>query len=959
MKPMQRHLLATAIVAALSASAYALPVHAQDTQGTTQKDKHAKELKKIVVTGSLIPTAEIDTATPVITITAQDIRKQGFTTIYQALRSQPLATGQIIGQQFTNGFTPGAEPSPSLLGLPPNFTLTLIDGHPIAAYPLLYNQSFGITDISSIPINMISSIQIVPGNQSSIYGSAAIAGVVNIILKHHISGVDFNYQGGGYSDGGGQTQNISMIGGYNHGSLSLTYGLQYRDQNPIWGFQRPLTASTTSNPDPYLKNAPFVSSEIFDYTNNTAIDPNSITPNACNALANEFGGTTSRVPVYVSARTNNPFQYVQSGWACGTPNGYGYATLQNKQRTASGYLNASFRINSNTEVYGNLIYTVNSASYYFGPNYSYWATNFPQFAFYNQNTGTIQQAFTVFSPEETGGLLVPGVTTFGRAFNFYGGIKGSVGSSNWNYDAYYARSQYNLYTNERQPITSKINAFFQNQFLGPKLGTSASGYPIYAPNYSNFFQPITPAQYQSFLGTNHTYSETYTQNVNLNVTNTDLFKVPAGHVGFAGVLQAGDQRLYEPLNTVAASGYFFNGSTGNAQGRRNNYAAAVEFRIPIFSMLTTDISARYDHFHNSGGASSSRPTYKVSLAFRPLHTLLLRADYATAFRMPPMGYAFIGPGTDFFSGITDYYQCELLNPGTPFSQCPNINNPNINYTTRGATVANPDLTSITAKSWGFGAVWSPTHDFNINVDYYDVHIANEVEPQSINSLLQTDAQCLLNQIPNTSAACQAAFLAILRNPAGKVTSYSVRPINVARERVSGITAGMNYRYDLGKYGELDLNGNYNVTLKHTFQLAPGQPFLDLLHNPYDSYLYAQGGTAYGPEFKSILNGSITWSIGPWSSTLYGIRYGKLPNTAAYTSPNVYQAYGAGRVTPWILYNATVRYNISKDARVSLTVNNLFNAMPPHDSTATSWPYYDLGAYNPFGRSYFVDFNYHF
>ena len=149
MKPMQRHLLAAAIVAALSASAYTLPVHAQDTQGTAQKDKKVKELKKIVVTGSLIPTAEIDTATPVTTITAQDIKRQGFTSIYQALRAQPLATGQIQGQQLTNSFTPGAEPSPSLLGLPPNFTLTLVDGHPLSEFPILYNASFGITDISS------------------------------------------------------------------------------------------------------------------------------------------------------------------------------------------------------------------------------------------------------------------------------------------------------------------------------------------------------------------------------------------------------------------------------------------------------------------------------------------------------------------------------------------------------------------------------------------------------------------------------------------------------------------------------------------------------------------------------------------------------------------------------------------------------------------------------------------
>ena len=138
---MTRKILTIAVVAALSATAYGLPAHAQGTQGgttpaTQSEKKPVEKLKKIVVTGSLIPTAEIETATPVITITAQDIKKRGFTTLYQALRAQPLVTGQVQGEQFSHGFTPGAQ-TISLLGLPPDFTLFLVDGHPLTDYPLL------------------------------------------------------------------------------------------------------------------------------------------------------------------------------------------------------------------------------------------------------------------------------------------------------------------------------------------------------------------------------------------------------------------------------------------------------------------------------------------------------------------------------------------------------------------------------------------------------------------------------------------------------------------------------------------------------------------------------------------------------------------------------------------------------------------------------------------------------
>ena len=969
MKPMQRHLLAAAIVAALSASAYALPVHAQDMQGTAQKDKKVKELKKIVVTGSLIPTAEIETATPVITITAQDIKKQGFTNIYEALRAQPLATGQVQGQQFQAGFTPGAQ-TISLLGLPPSFTLTMVDGHPLADYPLLYNGAQSFTDISSIPLAMISSIQIVPGNESSIYGSGAIAGVVNIILKRHVQGIDFDYRAGGYSDGGGQSQRLQMVGGYDHGNLSLIYGLQYLDQQPIWAFQRPFTKSSFSNPNPYLKGVPYFASGIYDFNQGSYIDPNSIEPNACNSIANQYGGTLTRFQIMNPG--SSPGVYVPSGqYTCGSPYIPGYTTLMNSERNASGYLSAHYRLNSDAELYGTLLYDFSSKDSYAGPFYNWWEPNINGTGgvspgiIYNANTGTYQNPFELFAPEEVGGLAAGATHFVNRVYNFFGGLKGELGQTNWNYNAFYARSQNNLVSNQPRPLTARVDAFFQNQFLGPNLGMTQGsyGYPIYAPDYTKFYQNFTPADYQSFLGIIHSSSETYTQNLNLQVTNDDVFKLPAGDVGFAGLLQAGDQKWTLPVNPLLSSGAFWGITGSSGGGTRNNYAAAAEFHVPIFKMLSADVSARYDRFHNDGGATSSKPTYKVSLAFRPLKTLLLRANYSTAFRMPDMGYVFIGP-SGFFTSVTDYYQCELQHPGTPFSECSQFVSSSINPQIKGTQTGNPNLTSITAKSWGGGVVWSPTSNFTAKADYYDVRISNEVQYQSINSLLLTDAQCLLGQIPTTSPECSAAFAQITRAGANGAVPYlltgvTIHPINIARERVNGIIASLAYRFDAGRWGEFGLNGQYNVTLHHTLQLAPGEPTYNLLHNPYYDYLAAQGGSAIGPEYKTIVSGTLTWQIGNWTTALTGIRYGRLTNFATYTNPTQSQSFGAAVLPPWITYNGTVKYDIGENASVLLTVNNLFNTSPPIDTSYIYWPYYDFGAYNPFGRSYFVDLNYRF
>ena len=962
---MKRKLLVAAICTALVLPAIPMLVHAQDaTQGAKQGKKEAKKLKAVVVTGSLIPQSEIETATPVITITAQDIKRQGFTNLYQALRAQPLSTGQVQGQQFQAGFTPGAE-TISLLGLPPDFTLTLIDGHPLSDYPLLYNGSFSFTDISSIPLAMIDRVEIVPGGQSSLYGSAAIAGVVNIILKKHAQGVTFNYQTGGYSDGGGTSQRLQLVGGFNGNRFSLMYGLQYLDQQPIWAFQRQLTASTNSNPNPQLR-IPEISYDVFDYGalfNGPFqnLDPNTLAATPCGNIAGQYSGTTIRFQTLTAVPTSingtSATQYVPNGYACGSQYLPGYTTLMNSDHSASGYLAGSFRLNDDAELYGNLLVNIDSKDSYAGPFYNFWEAALNSGgAFYNANTNTFQTAYELYSPEEAGGLAAGATHFVNRSYNFFGGIRGSLGASDWNYDAYYARSQNNVVSNEPRPLTAKVNAFFQNQFMGPQLGTQY-GYPIYAPNYANFYKSLTPAQYQSFLGIIHSSSETYTQNVNLKVTNTDLLALPAGDVGAAGILQVGDQRWSLPTNALLSSGAFYGITGSSGGGVRNNYAGALEFRVPIVSTLTADVSARYDHFHDVGFNSSSKPTYKIAFEFRPIKTLLLRANYSTAFRVPDMGYVFLGP-SGYFAGVTDYYRCQVLYPGTPIQDCPAINDFRINKTIQGNNVPNADLSPITAKSWGAGFVWSPTNNFDIKADYYDVRVSNEVQYSS-SSLLIEEAECRLGVLPINSSLCQFALSHVIRNQAGVLTGVLTQPFNINSERVSGITASGTYRYDAGRWGELNFTGSYNDTLKHTLVLVPGAPAFDLLHNPYYDYLSGQGASAIGPEFKTILSGSVNWNIGRWSSTIYAIRYGKIANLAAYSSPFVYQAFGATTLKPWILYNATVRYDLTPDARVTLTINNLFNRMPPRDNSYTSWPYYDFGAYNPFGRSYFVDFNYRF
>jgi outer membrane receptor protein involved in Fe transport len=961
---MNRKLLATAVCAGLLMAASA---HAQTSTNTQDQDtsnpstsstKSGKKdktqiLSTITVTGSLIPQSQIETANPVITISAEDMTRKGFTSVYDALRSQPLSTGSVQDSTFSAGFTPGAE-TISLLGLPVDFTLFLINGRPMADYPLLYNGSTSFVNISNIPMSMVDHIDILPGNQSSIYGSSAIAGVVNVVLKKRLQGFDMGYRAGGYSDGGGNSQRLDFSGGINTAKLNVLYSVQVEDQHPMFGYNRKLTASTLSNPNPDARYAiPSVNGYFLDYYLGTDgnyhsyahyFDPNDY--GGCSAMSGLFGGTTKR-----QSRPNRGATHDDPGYYCGSTEAFGYSTLMNKRKTYSGLVNFTYQINDNAQLFGMLMYSHQKQRFYAGPNYNWWAPDVGNYI-YDDSTGTYDYIYKFFSPEEIGGQLANSVNDVSKMYNGNVGVRGNFGDSSWNYEAYYSRADYKVRETYLRPLAEPVEDFFRNMFLGPKLGTYY-GYSVYRPDFSKFLKPITPADYRSFTGLIDESGHTYTQNVNLQVTNASLFHLPAGDVGMAVVLQGGNQYWSNPGDPRVIAGDYWGWTGTSGEGKRNNYAAAVEFNVPIFSMLTADVSARYDRYKNVDAGSDSKPTYKLGLEFRPFDSLLLRANYATAFRAPGMASVFQGPSGSYGS-VTDYYKCEKYEPTTSLSDCTWDS-----AQFRAYREGNHNLKSITAHSWGYGVVWSPTDKLTLKADYYDITIKDEISQINIDTLMRTEADCRLGKLDPVSPTCVDAFERIKRsapNAANPLLSENLQtitsgPINVSNERVKGIVASAAYKVDAGRFGDFTFNGNYNVTLDHFYQQYPNDPSHDLLHEP-----------TWSSEFKSIFTGSVTWDIGKWTTTLSGTRFGSTPNFAAQVygwegGTGVHEA--AGTLPPWMVYNASVKYQVTPGISARLTIDNLKNSMPPADTTWVGWPYYNQFNYNPWGRSIWLSLDVHF
>jgi len=948
---MNRKILATAICAGLfmTGGAWAQDNSAQpqDQSASAQpQDKQEKKtLQAVVVTGSLIPQAEIETASPVITITSKDIETQGFKNVYDALKSQPVSTGSVQDSQFTNGFTPGAN-TISLFGLDPGFTLILINGHPLADYPLPYNGTGNFVDLATIPTSVVDHIDILSGGQSSLYGSSAIAGVINIVLKKHMEGVDLSFRGGGYSEGGGQNERFTLSGGNTVGKLDINYALQLDNQNPIWASQRSFMDSYLDAPNgDGAASRNFLLASAFGTPDGNYIDPGAA---QCDPLHYLDGGT-----VNYNYRAGH-------GYYCGSYDQPGYATILNENKSANGFLNLNYHLNDNTELYSEILYSYSKPKFSSGPYlFTYynpalansgnayaqyfWANNAKQNPFgYYGIPGDLELAQRIFTPEEVGGRGGAMTTVITKQYNANFGIRGNFGQSDWGYDAYYNRSQVSTSSSQRWPLNKPMQDWYLGQQL-PGSDPLGYGFPVYNINYDHFYTPLTVAQYDAMSDFVKSQSISWQQNATAVFTNTNLFNLPAGPAGFAGVIQYGNQAFNNPVDPRLANGEFV-GLTGTAgSGSRKHGAIGAELRVPLFSMLTADASARYDRY-DSGFRTDAKPTYKLGLEFRPWDSLLLRATYATAFRAPDMEFLF-AKNSGFYTTGTDYTLCREQNPGvTSFGECNSYAE-----SVFGRNNGNPDLNDVNSKSFGYGAVWSPTHNFNVKVDYQHIKIDNEIRTQSINDLLETESNCQLGTsfggqvFDPTSPTCVDAFSRVIRYPAdypfglaaNTIQYLSVGPVNIASETVNGIQASLDYRLDAGRFGDFVFNAAYYDELNHTFTNKPGDPEIDLLHN-YNSY-----------EFKTIGNGTVTWNIGPWSTTLHATRYGRTVNFSF-----------SGTTSPQILYNANIRYSLADDnAYIQLTANNLFDKKPPIDPS-TGYPYYNFLNWNAYGRSVFLEMGVH-
>lgn len=894
--------------------------------GPTPTPQDTGTMEAVVVTGSHIPRTEVEGAAPVVSLSAEDLRNSGFTSVSQAMSALTGNLGALDNNQTTDGFSPGAQ-AVDLHGLGPNHTLVLINGRRFADYPQLYQGTSNFTDISSIPLSMVDRIEILSGSASAIYGSDAISGVINFILKKKADGFTLDLRGGSTQHGGGTNERAQFSGGFSNDRLDAVFALELLNEQPVWAFQRSTTNSRLNSPDPYASPV-FVRED----QDQNYYDPPA---GACQALAGLDQGSI------VSAYRNNYGNY------CGSYRDVGYGTLQNGKKAVNAYGTLNYRLNDSTHLYLDVMAGGSNQDIYNTP--LQWSSSYVlngrtvDTPFLNQATGLVEQwQRKYFTFEENGGLDTAMIHNNDRTVSINGGVQGTVNGSAWHYELNLSFSQNRLESIEPAILESAI----QNYYLGPQLGVDdATGLPIYNAPVDRLYTPLTTAQFKSFVR-NSTDQDTSRQSgVSLLFDNPQWIRLPAGPLAVAALAETGRQSLDMQVDPLTLNGGYYSLGNASATGSRTHSGVGVEVKVPVLDRVVASGAARYDRY-SYGDTSSGKGTYSLGLEYRPLRSLLLRGSLGTGFRAPDLAYLYAALSNSS-SGGTDYYLCRLNEAASGPDYTDNCSLGDVGF--NGRNTGNIHLQDETSTSLTAGFVYSPNSTLEFTADYYQIDLRNEVTLQSSDTLLRQEADCRLGQTidgaavnPN-SALCQQVLSQIVRNPAdafanpNQITSVTVLPINAAVEKTSGIDLSARYRIQAGAAGRFDLRAALTDVFTHTIQLHAG----DAVDNELTDYYYY-----VIPRYKATY--SVTWTLGRYATTLFGSRIGGLPNYD-----------GTERLAPTEKYNGTFHVDLNDGAELALSVTNLFDTKPQKDPTWTSYPYYASQWFDSIGRAFTVQWTAHF
>jgi len=942
--------------------------------GKADKDQAVK-LKAVTVTGSMIPRVEIEGPAPVVTISGAQIKQQGFTTLWEFLDSLPQM-GQTQDPASWGSTSVNAR-SVNLRNLGAGFSLLMIDGHRVVDYPQPLSAQSNFQNYNNLPTGMIDRIEILASGASSIYGSDAVAGVVNVILKKHYQGDELQVTGGGATRGGRTYGDVNFFGGRSGDNCHVVYNLEKSNRTALWGMDRPYQDSVSDAG--YGSWSP--ASRMFGYQYDAA---GAIALSAMNGLTGQYltppAGTCGKFTNSQLSRSHSVSTnggqvtgVTDHGYYCSQPALFQNWVLTPGSRSNNGYVAGEYDFHNGLQFYGSAaLYDTVGIS-----NTQLWGIGTG--AFYDKTTGqVIRNAVRQFTEQETGSTG----NTHDREqnWNIQAGLRGTLFDDRFNWDLNLDTQKYIV----REDYTAYNGVAANDFFLGQQMGTTTvAGYddndgnpvvlPVYAMNWQRWWNPATSQQYSQFLTGGENTSSSRLDQVQFRI-NGDLFRIPWADdsVGWAAVAEFahnGFQLSPDPRGVDSATfvNPFYEYNTGG--GTRQRYSLGTEFRVPVLSSLTWTISGRLDKYNDASRADVAR-TWGTGIEWRPYEGLLLRGTYGTNFKAPDMQAIYQTGSTTPVGDYVDPLRCiaAIKQGQTDNTWCSLVQRPQSQYYTvytGGSRLLEPQ----TGHSWTYGFVWQipGVRGLSISADYWHMGVDNAIRYLGNDTVLADEAGCLTGEQMNGtgslqqytahvpgSAYCQMVTGMVQRNADGQIISAQSGPINEASLYVSGVDASLDYKRHTEDYGDFRANINYTNNLSYKERVLASDPLINTRYQRVASKVRWVGDWARG-------NWNVSLS-GERDGTLRAPGYGGCEPLDNGTQPSTGDAECVvyrGHVPVWITWNTAIGWQFSPDIKATFTVSNIFNKVASIPYYAGGFEFVTTGQtadeYN--GREIFLSFNY--
>lgn len=916
-----------------------LPFSLLAQEQLSDENQIEEEIEKIEVTGSRIKRVDMEGISPIVTISAEDIQMQGHANVFDALDSLSMNTGVFVGEESTNNFNANAQ-AINLRGFGAGYTLTLVNGRRIPVLPKpAGNVAGNVVNLAMIPTEAVKRVEVLSGGASAIYGSDAVAGVINVILKDDVDYNKVTARFGDTKDGGGQSKKFTVSTGGSLDKLSYTAVLEVDQRDPIYGNDRDWFDSPYDSPNESRHNL----SQVMSYYARYQPDPWALIDlsDQCDAL-----GYSKEQPDWVTPFEGDPH-------FCGD-NVYDTYTIRNARDRVSAFVNLEYEL-EDSNLFATVMATQSDADaglyrYSYALDYDVrgdvndWNTwqgsRHIYRQFQNHEVPTSNQTFEEMS--------VMGIV----------GLEGTI-ADDYDYSLTFTASQYDYEDSVvRFDDEKMLTLLFGERGVNWDWPWEGSRWAVvdasvlnedFTPKNIDFFGQLTPDMFNDATHTSIGDGKSYLYSLAFDLTGS-LIELPAGDLQFALVTEYMKEG-YEFITdekTVNGDIYGWSGITGD--GDRDRYAVGLEFLIPLtdadssIGYLEAKAAGRYDYYDDKSDVGGAF-TYQFGLTWRPIEELMMRTSYSTSFRAPDMHYMYAGRSSSFTSG-TDYTACvqeQGIQIGESWASCGE------NYGTgsiRQYSEGDLSLEEETGDSFNVGFVLDMTDNWSLTADYYDISLEKKVGIIGAGTVLRYEAECSVGftqygeVVDQNSAKCQEMLNRVERGgPRGGVISTVTSPFNTGVREQSGIDISTRYNQEIDDLGNVFFSINYTNIFETNEKYLPEDELEDIRDAQWNN------------EFRTHTTGTLGWYNDTMSVSLFANRLG--------SSPVRYSEDENERYKAWTRYNLNVAYYITDDLKVDASIVNIFDKKPPRHETEEWWPFADISKYNPVGMEYYITVGYQF